>query len=156
MLCTIASVSRSGYYTWFKTAEREDKDLEDYLIIKEVCEKGRMKWGYRTVCMKVDKKMNHKKVLRIMNTYGLSAKTRRANPYRHMMKKTQEHRTFPNILDRDFRQESPRSVFCTDITYIPFNRRFAYLSAIKDIATKEIVAAHVSMHIDMELVIQTH
>jgi putative transposase len=125
------------------------------LTISKVCEKGKMKWGYRVVCMNLNERMNHKKVLRIMKKYGLLAKIRRGNPYKQMAKKTQEHRTFPNILDRKFKQNNLRSVLCTDITYISFNHRFAYLSAIKDIATKEIVAAHVSMHIDMELVKQT-
>ncbi|MEX0877996.1 MAG: IS3 family transposase [Candidatus Spechtbacterales bacterium] len=155
ILCEIAEVSTSGYYKRLKTADDKDKDYEDYLTIKKICQKGKMRWGYRRVCMELDGKMNHKKILRIMNKYGLLAKTRRANPYRQMAKKTQEHRTFPNILDRNFKQEHPRSVFCADITYLPFNHRFAYLSAVKDIATKEIVAAHLSMHIDVELVIRT-
>lgn len=125
------------------------------MTIKDACEKGKGIWGYRNVCMNLEEKMNHKKVLRIMRKYGLAAKVRRTNPYRQMNKKTQEHRTFPNILDRNFRQTEPRRAFCTDITYIPFNYRFAYLSVIKDIATKEIVAWHLSQHIDMDLVIET-
>lgn len=154
MLCAIAGVSKSGYYKWLKTSDEIDRDYDDYLLIKRVCEKGKMKWGYRTVCMKLNG-VNHKKVLRIMNKYGLLAKIRRASPYRQIAQKNREHYTFPNILDRKFKQEIPRSVFCTDITYLHFNYRFAYLSVIKDIATKEVVAFHISMRMDMELVTYT-
>ncbi len=72
-----------------------------------------------------------------------------------MMKKTREHRTFPNILNRQFVQLIPFMVFCTDITYVFFNNRVAYFSVVKDIASKEVVAWSLSMHIDMSLVFET-
>ena len=90
-----------------------------------------------------------------MKKYNLTAKVRRKNPYKAVMKKTAEHRTFENRLDRDFYQTVPYRFFCTDITYLPFNNRFAYLSVVKDIATGEIAAWHLSPHITMELVLKT-
>src|SRR3989344_1902674 len=96
---------------------------------------------------------NHKKIKRIMKTYGLRCTIRRRNPYKAIMKKTQEHRTFPNHLDRQFTQTVPYRVFGTDITYLFFNHRCAYLVIVKDLASGEIVAWHVSMHITMELVL---
>jgi putative transposase len=99
--------------------------------------------------------MNHKKIIRIMKKYGLVAKIRRRNPYKAIMKKTAEHRTFANQLGRVFKQTIPYRFFCTDITYMPFNNRFAYLSVVKDIATGEIVAWHILPHITMELVLET-
>jgi len=99
--------------------------------------------------------MNHKKIIRIKNKYGLVTKIRRKNPYKAIMKKTTEHRTFENKLSREFFQNIPRKVFCTDITYIPFGHRFAYLSVVKDIATGEAVAWHLLPYITMPLVIET-
>ena len=96
--------------------------------------------------------MNHKKIQRIMKKYNLVTKIRRKNPYKMIMKKSLEHRTFENKLDRNFDQTSPYNVFCTDITYLPFNNRFAYLSAVKDIASGEIVAWSMSMHLEMSIV----
>ncbi len=99
--------------------------------------------------------MNHKKVARIMQKYGLMTKVRRQNPYKAIMKKSLSHRTFDNTLDRSFDQSVPYTVFCTDITYLPYNHRFAYLSVIKDIASGEIVAWHLAQHLEMELVLST-
>ena len=99
--------------------------------------------------------MNHKKIQRIMRKYELFAKVRRKNPYKMMMKKSLEHRTFPNKLQREFSQTVPFKVFCTDITYIPFHDRFAYLSVIKDIATGEVVAWNLSLFLEATLVTET-
>jgi len=90
-----------------------------------------------------------------MGKYNLVAKIRRRNPYKTIMKKTAEHRTFPNQLDRAFSQAIPYRFFCTDITYIPFNGRFAYLCVVKDIATGEIIAWYLLPHITMKLVLKT-
>ncbi|MEK0337875.1 MAG: IS3 family transposase [Nitrosopumilus sp.] len=159
ILLDIARVSKSGYYKWLKTSDEQDKDHEDYLIIKEIFNKGKSKYGFRTIQMKLisDKKitMNHKKIIRIMKKYNLITKIRRRNPYKMIMKKTQEHRTFENKLSREFAQETPYKFFCTDITYLFFSHRPAYLSVIKDIASGEVVSWELSRHIDMNLVIDT-
>jgi putative transposase len=124
------------------------------LKIKAVFEGGRGKYGWRSVKMALPS-MNHKKIQRIMRKYGLVTKVRRRNPYKAIMKKRLEHRTFPNKLERKFDQTIPRMVFCTDITYLPFNGMYAYLSVVKDIATGEVVAWNLSSGLEMALVTET-
>ncbi len=159
LLCSIAKVSRSGYYRWLKQAEETDKDYGDYLLVKEIFDKGKSKYGWRQMKMglKREKKiiMNHKKKIRIMKKYNLVSKIRRRNRYKAIMKKTAEHRTFANWLDRAFSQTIPRRFFCTDITYMPLNGRFAYLCVVKDIASGEIVAWYLLPYVTMELVLKT-
>lgn len=99
--------------------------------------------------------MNHKKISRIMRKYHLFTKIRRPNPYRLIMKKTLEHTTFPNELNRNFHQAIPYTTFCTDITYIPYNHRMAYVSTIKDIASREIVGWKIAQHLEMSIVLDT-
>jgi transposase InsO family protein len=157
LLCIIAGVSRSGYYQWLKYADEPAKDHDDYLLVKEIFDHGKGKYGWRTIKMKLEREnkiiMNHKKIIRIKKKYSLVTRIRRKNPYRAVMKKTQEHCIFPNRLNRCFAQTIPNRFFCTDITYIPFNYRFAYLAIVKDIASGEIVAWHLSQYITMELVL---
>lgn len=72
------------------------------------------------------------------------------------MKKTQEHLICPNLLNRQFTVMVARRTLVTDITYLYFALgRIAYLSAIKDIATGEILAWRLSLNLEMEFVIQT-
>jgi transposase InsO family protein len=153
-LCELAGVSKSGYYEWLKHADEPDKDYDNYLAIKKVFDKGKGKWGWRNVKMRLPD-VNHKKIQRIMKKYGLITKVRRRNPYKDIMKKTMEHRTFPNQLQREFHQLVPYRVFCTDITYIRLLGRFVYLSVIKDIASGEVIAWYLSMHLEMTLVTET-
>lgn len=100
-------------------------------------------------------RMNHKKIQRIMRKYGLRTTVRRKNPYKQMMQKNKEHRVAPNILEREFLQSVPYTVFCTDITYLPFHGGFAYLSVVKDIASGEVVAWNASLGLEVELVTST-
>lgn len=100
-------------------------------------------------------KMNHKKIQRIKKKYCMITKIRRINPYRAIMKKTNEHKIFENKLNRDFKQNTPFKVFCTDITYLPYNGRIAYLSVIKDISSREIISWNMSQHLEMDIVMNT-
>ena len=159
MLCSIASAIRSGYYKWLNS-QSINNDNNDYLIIKDIFDKGRQKLGWRPVQMHLkedyDITMNHKKIKRIMRENGLIVKIRRRNPYRMIMKKTKDHKTFNNILNRNFKQNKPRQVLCTDITYLHYGQgRKAYLSVIKDIATKEIVSWKLSNNLSMKFVLDT-
>lgn len=154
ILCELARVSRAGYYKWLLHANLPDKDLDDYLKIKEVFDGSKSKFGWRSIKMALPA-MNHKKIQRIMRKYGLLAKVRRKNPYKQIMKKRLEHRIFPNLLKRQFDQSLPYRVFSTDITYIPFQNEFVFLSVIKDIASGEVVAWNVSSGLEMTLVADT-
>jgi len=154
-------VTRQGYYKWLSQGGRKAKDYDDYVLVKEVFEKGKKKLGWRPIQMRLNNdyglKMNHKKIRRIMKKYGLVCQVRRKNPYKQIMKKTQEHRTFENILDRNFNQAAPRKVLCTDITYVYYGSlgRKAFLSAVKDIASGETVAWQTSQNLELEFVLRT-
>ena len=158
-MCAIANVSRSGYYKWLRNPNK-NKDMKDYLLIKKIFEKGKKKLGWRSIKMALKSDygiiMNHKKIRRIMNKYQLYTKIRRRNPYKMIMKKTQEHRTCENILNRQFKQDVPGKVLCTDTTYMYYGQsRKAYLSVIKDIASKEIVSWQLSGNLTMKFVLDS-
>lgn len=159
MLCQIAKISRSGYYRWLKKGD-DRKDEQDYLIIKKIFDNGKKKLGWRPIQMKLDRKykiiMNHKKIKRIMREYGLVVKIRRRNPYKDIMKKDLEHRTCANILNREFKQTIPGKVLSTDITYLYYGMsQRAYLSVVKDIASKEIVSWQISNNITLKFVLDS-
>jgi len=160
VVCHAASVSKPGYYKWLNRQGQSPKDYNDYLLIKTIFDKGKKKLGWRSIQMRLTNEyglnVNHKKIRRVMNKYGLVCQARRKNPYKAIMKKTKEHRTFENLLDRKFEQCVPKKVLCTDITYLYYALgRKAYLSVIKDIATGEILAWELSMNIELGFVIKT-
>ncbi|MDR4325380.1 IS3 family transposase, partial [Bacillus pseudomycoides] len=92
----------------------------------------------------------------VMRKYNLVTKIRRANPYKQIAKATQEHKTCPNLLQRQFNQEEPEKSMLTDITYLFYGKgKKAYLSCVKDSTTREILAYHVSPSLQMDIVYQT-
>ncbi|WP_152382207.1 IS3 family transposase [Paenibacillus brasilensis] len=163
-LCKMANVSKSGYYRWLAAEQarqlREEADEQDLLLIREHFEKRNGKVGALVLKMCLEHKsgviMNHKKIRRIMRKYGLVAKIRQANPYRKLAKATQEHQTLPNHLKRQFDQGEPEKVFLTDITYLHYGQgQCAYLSCVKDGASKQILAHYVSSSLEMTIVDRT-
>jgi transposase InsO family protein len=162
--CKLADVSRSGYYNWLKAEDarqkRAQKDEADYEIIKKVYTQRKGKVGALPIKMILENDenivMNHKRIRRIMKKYNLVCKIRRANPYKQMAKATQEHKTCENKLKRQFDQQEPHKVLLTDITYIYYAKgQKAYLSAIKDGATREILAYYLSTSLKMDIVYTT-
>lgn len=158
-LCEIAGVSRSGYYRWVSCTssrlQREQADYEQHLLVKEIFLKKNQKAGWRVIRMHLERQaiiMNPKKIRRLMKQYGLITRVRRRNPYRQMAKATQEHKTAPNILQREFSQVVPYRTLGTDITYLyDGNGQRSYLSIIRDMASGEIVAHRVSSSLAMDL-----
>jgi len=97
--------------------------------------------------------MNLKKIHRIKKDYELETVIRKKNKWNVIQRKGLESRVSPNILQREFKQRTPDKVYSTDISYLFYgenrNKR-AYLSATKDLATKEIVAYNVNKNIGLE------
>ena len=150
----MANVSRSGFYKWLLHADKPDKDYDDYIKIRDVFDGSKGKYGWRSIKMALPD-MNHKKIQRIMRKYDLIAKVRKKNPYKAIMKKRLEHRTSPNLLQRQFHQITPYKFFSTDITYIPFQNEFVFLSVVKDIASGEAIVWNTSRGLEMDLVAET-
>lgn len=162
--CELAEVSRSGYYNWMKSeharVKRERTDEIDYNVIKKVYDQRNGRVGALQIKMILENDerivMNHKRIRRIMKKYNLLCKIRVANPYKQIAKATQEHKTCANKLDRQFDQQEPHKVLLTDITYIYFkNGRKAYLSVVKDGASREALAYHLSTSLKMDIVYTT-
>lgn len=162
-LCEIAGVSRSGYYYWLNNEAarfgKYEQDSNDFELLHQVYLEKK-KCGVEEIKMALEEEygivMNHKKIRRILRMHGVISPIRTAKPYRKIMKATQEHHTKKNLVDRNFNRGIPYKVLLTDITYLPYgNGQMAYLSAVKDGATGEIVAHHFSTSLKMDLVYQT-
>ena len=163
-LCSIAGVSKSGYYAHKSKVDArntlEEQDLKAKELILKAYEFRGYKKGSRAIKMTLKNNFNtiysRKKIQRIMRKYGIICPIRKANPYRRMAKSTKEHRVVPNKLNREFKQDIPGKVLLTDITYMPYgNSQMAYLSTIKDSSTNEILSYKLSRSLQLDIVIDT-
>lgn len=161
-LCDLACVSRSGYYRWLSAADsraqREERDRRDFELILEAYRfRGRNK-GARGIHMRLLHMgilMNIKKIRRLMKKYQLVCPIRKANPYRQMMRAIQTSHRADNIVNRNFTQAGPRTILLTDITYIPDEEGYCYLSSVKDAVTRECLAHVLSRSMEEEFVLET-
>lgn len=163
-LCQLVNVSRSGYYAWLQGEEnrqlREELDVVEVELIQHIFQQNNEKAGALSIKMFLENDyhivMNHKKIRRLMRKFNLVTKLRRANPYKKMLKATEEHRRCKNLLNREFDQGDPGKVLLTDITYLYYgNGQKAYLSCVKDGSTKEILSHYLSTSLGMNIVYQT-
>lgn len=99
--------------------------------------------------------MNLKKIRRLMDKFNLSCPVRKANPYRRMAKALKISNVAENLLQREFECYGPRVILLTDITYLPYDGRFAYLSTILDAYTKQILSYVLSDSLEVDFVLQT-
>ena len=155
-LCGVFGVSRSGYYAYLKRkAINKDKELKDLLLA--LYKKYDRRLGYRQMQLFLLQEygmwVNHKKVLRLMQQMSIRSCIRRR--YRCNYASTVGGRVAESLLKRDFHAEAPNQKWVTDITQIRVGDSWLYLSAIKDLFNNEIVAHHMSLRNDNELVLQT-
>ena len=164
-MCQIAGVSRSGYYAWLKAAPireaQEEQDRKDFDLILEAYkhrgyDKGAKAIHMRLLHMDPPVLMNVKKIRRLMDKFNLTCPIRKANPYRRMAKALKTSNVADNLLQREFECYGPRTVLLTDITYIPYNGTFAYLSTILDAYTKQVLAYVPSdFNLEVDFVLET-
>ena len=57
-------------------------------------------------------------------------------------------------MNREFESRGPRAVLLTDITYIPLNGKFCYLSTILDACTKQVLSYAVSESLEVDFVLE--
>ena len=173
-LCAALAVSRRTYY---KYRNSEDPDYFEYLLIKEIFDESKGTYGYRRVKLikeifdeskgtygyrrvkeglwiKYGVKFNHKKVARIMKKYNLKPEyIRRIRP--NYGAKRLEENIQPNLVKRQFKTKGFNQIWCTDITYLTWGNKRAYLSTIIDLYDRHVVAYQISKFNNIPIVIDT-
>ncbi len=166
-LCSEAGVSRGGYYRYFSEEvikRREIREEQDLALLDLILEAYNFK-GYKKGSREIKGFlynqygiiMNRKRIQRIMRKYEIICPIRKANPYKRMARNIKGHHIHEDHVKRNFKPGRPFAVLLTDITYITFGKKNtrAFLSAIKDSQTGEIVARAASISLKMDFVMET-
>ncbi len=160
LLCKIANVSRSGYYKWFQgiviPSETKLHDEELKKVILKVYNKFKGIYGYRRIQVYLDKKMNiklnHKKVYRLMKELNIKSKIRSKRKY---FAACDLNIVEDNILNRDFKADKPRNKIVTDVTVLKYNKnKKLYLSVMMDLFNNEILSFNISKNNNNDLVMK--
>lgn len=161
-MCALAGVTRSGYYNWVRSddarTKRELRDKSDFALILDAYHHRGYAKGARGIYMRLRHqgiRMNLKKIRRLMHKFGLFCPIRKANPYRRMARAMRTNAVADNHVKREFKMHGPRKILLTDITYIPFNHQFCYLSVIKDAFTEQVLSYVPSESLELDFVLET-
>ena len=154
-LCAALAISRRTYY---KYRDREDPDYYKYLLIKEIFDESKGTYGYRRVSeglkIKYGVIFNHKKVARIMKKYNLKPEYIRRLRHNTGYKRVEEN-VQPNLVKRNFKTKGFNQIWCTDITYLIWGNKRAYLSTIIDLYDRHVVAYRISKFNNINLATDT-
>jgi len=145
---------RSCYY---HVPTKEEKMQERDMWLRETIEAIHVDlpgYGYRRIrehLLKEGKRVNSKRIKRVMKTYSLFS----------CLKKFMKPRGgaagvklfFPNLV-RGLKINGPNQVWATDITYIKLVREYVYLNAIIDVYTRKIVGWAISRDLSHKFCLQ--
>jgi putative transposase len=138
-------VSKSSLYY------KRKKPTEDWVIKQkiEVVLHEFPSYGHRRIAIEL--KLNHKRILRVMNLYGIKPYRRHRKPWKRV--KSKEYEEYPNLL-----LTTPlvkmNQIWVTDFTYIFWKNRFIYLATVLDVYNREVVGACVLANHSSALVVQ--
>ena len=154
--CDVLGVSRAGYYAWRNRppSGRTRRCQELAAKIQAVHEENRRVYGsprlYRALKAQGEKVCRNT-VAKVMAQQGIRAKTKK----KFVPRTTDSGHDMPvagNVLDRQFAARRPDRKWTTDITYIPTDEGWLYLSGVMDLCTRKIVGWSMAEHLRMDLV----
>ena len=159
-ICNILDLNRSSYYKWIHRA-KSNRELENEALLHDIgmiYAEHNGTYGYRRIADEYNethrKKYNLKRFYRLVHIVGLLAVIRRKRP---AYQRSAPEVTAGNILNREFTANATNEKWCTDVTEMKYGSEGekAYLSAILDLKSRDIVSFAVGRSNNNQLVFDT-
>lgn len=156
-MAKVLKVSVSGYYAYLrrKISLREEKNSKLVDLIRTIHREGRSMYGSPRVHAKLKQlgeKCSRKKVARLMRENGIAAKMRR-NWKRTT--KAGKRKSSDNLLRQDFTSAFPNEKWVSDITYVPTEEGWLYVSCTMDLFSRKVVGLSMGKTLCVSLVEST-
>ena len=159
-ICDILDLNRSSYYKWTHRV-KSSREIENEALLHDigmVYAEHNGTYGYRRIADEYnathEKKYNLKRFYRLVHIVGLLAVIRRKRP---AYQRSKPEVTAANILNRDFTAKTINEKWCTDVTEMKYGSegQKAYVSAILDLKSRDIVSFAIGHHNNNQLVFDT-
>lgn len=141
-MCKALKVSRSGYYNWLnKKPSRwilENKAITRRIV--SIYKESNQTYGSPriTECLKKESIIvSRPRVARLMKQAQIQAKRKR----RFVITTDSNHKykVVENILERNFKSETLGKVWVSDLTYVPTDEGWMYLTTVIDLADRKVI-----------------
>ena len=140
----LSGLPRSTYYYYLKHLDT-DKYICEKQEIQTIFSTNKGRYGYRRITIAMRNKgyvINHKTVIKLMNSLGLKGKQRKNGKYHSY--KGEVGKVADNLLKRDFYSAKPFTKLTTDITQFNVCDEKVYLSPVMDLFNHEIISYSIS------------
>lgn len=141
--CELVGLNRASYY--YQPAQESELNLTLMRLIDEQYTRTPF-YGWPRMTAALQRQgypVNHKRVQRLMQLMGLQA----IYPQAHPQGAGQAHRIYPYLL-RNRLIDRPLQVWSSDITYVPLQGGFMYLTAVIDWYSRYVLAWQLSNTLD--------
>ena len=148
----LSGLARSTFYYYLKE-QNTDKYEKEKQEILDIFNANKGRYGYRRILMVLRNNgysINHKTVLKLMNSLGLKGKQRKNDKYHSY--KGEGGKVADNLLKREFYAEKPFEKVTTDVTQFKVCDEKVYLSPVMDLFNREIVSYSISLSPNLEQV----
>jgi len=148
--CQLLAVSRSGWYA-ARDRRTSAEDCEMMNRIDRIYTDCPW-YGSRRIAAMLRRegvRINRKRAQRLMRTMGVQG----AMPRRSTSKRNMKHPVFPYLL-RNVKIKHPNQVWSTDITYVPLNKGFMYLTAVIDWYSRYVLSWALSNTLDSSFCVE--
>jgi Transposase and inactivated derivatives len=137
-------MARSTFYYHIKKSRDKDKYKDIKILVCSIFHQNKGRYGYRRVRAELKNRgyvINHKTVLKLMNTCGLKCQVR-LRKYRSY--RGDVGRIAPNLLERNFQANHPNQKWATDVTEFSLFGTKLYLSPVIDLFNGEIISYNIA------------
>lgn len=154
-MCSVLGISRSHYYHWLKTPEKEkDKEkLELIEQIKQIFNQSRGCYGTRRIKRKLFQQglqVSRRRIGHLMRQAGLFSKTKRR--FKATTDSKHNNPIAPNLLARQFDVTEADKAYVGDITFIPTREGWLYLAVVIDLFSRKVVGWSMGSRMKAQLV----
>jgi len=128
-------------------------DLKDQKLAEEIksVHIDNPSYGHRRIAIELN--INHKRILRVMNKYGIKP-PRRKTKNKYFCTRLANKHNYTNLIN-NLIPNHPNELWCSDVSFIKFHGRLLYLSTIEDVFTRRVIAAQIGIQHDKYLVYKT-
>lgn len=153
MLCRVLQVARSAFHSWLRSDAEPDAEQALRVHIRALHARSRGTYGRPRLTQAIKAEgfsVNHKKIARLMREEGLAGIPKRrfrgnTTDSRHALGFAKNH------LARDFTATRPNEKWVGDITYLPVQGGWLYLSVLIDLYSRKVVGWALADHMRTEL-----
>jgi len=141
--CKTLNLARSGVY--YTPKPDSDADLKRMRLIDEI-HLNRPFLGSRRITdalHDLGHSVNRKHIQRLMRKMRIQA----VYPKPNLSKRDKQHKVYPYLL-RNLKIDRPNQVWASDITYIPMDKGFVYLTVVMDWYSRKILSWRLSNSMD--------